>query len=353
MINMEGNPYFYALSTLPNAEVRIYNAINPLCPWTLMGRMHDKYVIVDDDLYLLGGRNTRRFFLGEHEGAKNYDWDVLVTHDGDEDGSLSQLETYFYSIWNSENATVFHNQLSLGQTPSVNRAAAKLQDIHDAQVANMPEVFQSYDYQQVTVPVEQVTLLSGQTQILSKEPQVFYTLCQLMGQATEDVTIHTPYIACNEYMLEELSKLSDNGAEIRLMTNSPANNGNLFGAAFYYSEDKQALLDAGFHLMEYDGGYSYHGKCIAVDDDLSMVGSFNLDMRSTYLDTELMLVIDSQEFNSWLREDMQTYEETALQVVDADTVLAPEGQEVQELSDSRQFMFSVVNALLGWAKFLV
>jgi hypothetical protein len=50
---------------------------------------------------------------------------------------------------------------------------------------------------------------------------------------------------------------------------------------------------------------------------------------------------------------MQTYEETALQVVDADTVLAPEGQEVQELSGSRQFMFSVVNALLGWAKFLV
>ena len=34
-----------------------------------------------------------------------------------------------------------------------------------------------------------------------------------------------------------------------------------------------------------------------VDDDLSIVGSFNMDMRSVYLDTELMLVIDSKEVN--------------------------------------------------------
>ncbi len=32
-----------------------------------------------------------------------------------------------------------------------------------------------------------------------------------------------------------------------------------------------------------------------IDDHIAVVGSFNLDMRSVYLDTELMLVIDSKE----------------------------------------------------------
>ena len=35
-----------------------------------MSRMHDKYVIVDDSLYLLGGRNVYDSFLGAQDGPK-------------------------------------------------------------------------------------------------------------------------------------------------------------------------------------------------------------------------------------------------------------------------------------------
>lgn len=44
---MEWNPYFYALSSHENIEVKIYNRANPLTPWKMMGRMHDKYLIAD------------------------------------------------------------------------------------------------------------------------------------------------------------------------------------------------------------------------------------------------------------------------------------------------------------------
>ena len=57
-VRMEGRELFYALSSHPNVEIRIYNPLNLLTPWKLMGRMHDKYVIVDEKAYLLGGRNT-------------------------------------------------------------------------------------------------------------------------------------------------------------------------------------------------------------------------------------------------------------------------------------------------------
>lgn len=74
--NMTGNEYFMALSGMETAEIRIYSPVNPLLPWRLMGRMHDKYLIADDMAYILGGRNTYDYFLGDHDGYKNYDWDM-------------------------------------------------------------------------------------------------------------------------------------------------------------------------------------------------------------------------------------------------------------------------------------
>ena len=53
---------------------------------------------------------------------------------------------------------------------------------------------------------------------------------------------------------------------------------------------------------------SYHGKSITIGDELAIVGSFNMDMRSAYLDTELMLVVDSKEVTSQLKGYMEAYE---------------------------------------------
>lgn len=39
---------------------------------------------------------------------------------------------------------------------------------------------------------------------------------------------------------------------------------------------------------------------------MSIVGSYNLDMRSTYQDTELMLAIDSEKLNSMIRKEAET-----------------------------------------------
>ena len=54
------------------------------------------------------------------------------------------------------------------------------------------------------------------------------------------------------------------------------------------------------------GGHSCHTKAVLIDDRMSIVGSYNLDMRSTYQDTELMLAIDSKELNSMIRKEAET-----------------------------------------------
>ncbi|MCX4315141.1 MAG: phospholipase D-like domain-containing protein, partial [Lachnospiraceae bacterium] len=56
---------------------------------------------------------------------------------------------------------------------------------------------------------------------------------------------------------------------------------------------------------EFLGAHSNHTKTILIDDRISIVGSYNLDMRSTYLNTELMLVIDCEELNRQYRRQAE------------------------------------------------
>lgn len=127
------------------------------------------------------------------------------------------------------------------------------------------------------------------------------------------------------------------------MTNSVANNGNPFGSADY-ARNRNRILNTGIDIWEYEGGYSYHGKSILIDDDLSVIGSFNMDMRSTYLDTELMLVIRSKEINKQLEEGMMEYERVSRQVLEDGTYRDPYHVEPIELTKKRQrkyFWYSI------------
>lgn len=62
------------------------------------------------------------------------------------------------------------------------------------------------------------------------------------------------------------------------------------------------MRQTGSYVYEYLGAQALHTKTILAGDTLSMVGSCNLDMRSVYLDTEMMLFIESGELNESLRE---------------------------------------------------
>ena len=43
-----------------------------------------------------------------------------------------------------------------------------------------------------------------------------------------------------------------------------------------------------------------------IDDRMTLLGSYNLDMRSTYQDTELMLAVDCPELNATIRKEADT-----------------------------------------------
>ena len=242
------------------------------------------------------------------------------------------------------------------------RAFQRIEQQYPEEVCGMEEEYKEYaaeykerifdsDYTDETFETEKITLVSNPIHTGAKEPVVWYTLGELMKNAKERVKIHTPYIICNEMMYNTWADVTKNVSEFSVMTNSAANNGNPFGSADY-AVNRDKIVDTGIDIWEYEGGFSYHGKSILIDDNLSVIGSFNMDMRSAYLDTELMLVIRSSEINKQLEEGMMTYEKMSRQVLEDGTYNNPYHVEPIALTKKKQIKIFLVQHLLGWVRFL-
>lgn len=405
-LRMKGNPYFEALAASSGTSIKIYNKVNPLAPWRSMGRLHDKYLIADKSSYIIGGRNTFSYFLGSNSQYKNYDRDVLVyCENANEDSSVNDLLSYFENVWNYKESKPYMSGVNSlesdsghfiinadennDKSNSVTQKKSKLLSKSDVAAAkeelislyteyyanNADNVFtvtssdeelKDADYDNVsgdrtdntdnniykdTYEVRNIALLSNPIEYTSKKPVVWYQLVELMKNAHSKVKIHTPYIICNDYMYDGLEEVCNSVENVSLMTNSIGNNGNPFGSADYYV-NKNKILGTGIDVWEYEGGYSYHGKSVLIDDNISVIGSFNLDMRSAYLDTELMLVIDSEDINRKLSESMESYEHVARNANSDGSYDNPYDVEPVELSQYRRRQMMLIKNFVLWARYL-
>ena len=331
VLHMKWNPYFYALSANENVTLMMYNEINPFTMYKGMARMHDKYLVVDRQIYMLGGRNTFNYFLGDYSNYKNYDRDVLVWRRKpaaqQENASVNELLAYYETVKNSGECSSFAHGKSLADRYCVKHAMERIEEEYEKYCSEHEELSDEYSYEDNTFQVESIALLSNPVNAGVKEPVVWHKLMSLIGSAKESVKLHTPYIICNDMMYDTIKDAAA-GKEVTVMTNSVANNGNSFGAADL-EKNRERMLDTGVTLLEYDGGVSYHGKSMVIDDDISVVGSFNMDMRSAYLDTELMLVIKSDELNAQLRTIMSEYEKSAVTALPDGSYDNPNKDEVR------------------------
>lgn len=345
---MDQNPLFYAASSHPNVEIRLYNKLNLLLPWKTQGRMHDKYIIADEFAYMLGGRNTFDYFIGDYPTEnRSHDREVLVYEaDPEKKGeSLVQLEEYFDGMWNHEETSVFHDDPALADREDVKAETALLKQRYALILESRPELFEDYDYKKVTKETERISLLSNPTGIYGKEPVVFHQLIEMMKQAEDHVIIQTPYIVCNSYMLEELKELKETVPDCRLLINS-VENGDNFMASSDYLYRKMGIWNTGIPVFEYDGGDSSHGKSVVIDDSIAIIGSYNMDLRSTYVDTELMLVIKSPEITSELEGYMKSMEVSSRRVTADGTYEFPEHVRPEEIPFLKKIAMHIVGVFM-------
>ncbi|MGI5976140.1 MAG: phospholipase D-like domain-containing protein [Candidatus Limivicinus sp.] len=335
-LNVRGSRMFKALANTENVSIKIYNPINLFTLWKLNYRMHDKYLIADSRMYILGGRNTDDLFLGNYQEKQNIDRDMLVYSPEEQPGnSMQELKAYAAKVW----ALPCCKALKTGHGNSETEAQS-LREHYEAMKEIYPEAFAPVDWEKETMAVNSVKLLSNPVETKNKEPLLWSSLVEQMKKA-ERCTIQTPYVICSKSMYEDLSSVSAGGSTVEIATNSVESGANPFGCADLLNQ-KGNILKTGAGIYENMGEHSSHAKTLLLDNDISIVGSFNCDMRSAYLDTELMLLIDSPQLNSELRgvldENMSLYRS---QLPDGSTDICAECEDT-ELTGGRKIIFSLL-----------
>lgn len=186
-------------------------------------------------------------------------------------------------------------------------------------------------------------------------------LLQLIGQARSDLLIISPYFVPGKDMLQAFSAARARGVRIRVLTNSLASN-DAPVAHVGYARHREALLKMGIGLYELrseqsnfgsvfgssggsgggtgSGGVTgesramLHSKVLVMDGRLLVVGSMNLDLRSQLQNTEIALLIRSNELSRAASEQIERgMEERSwhVELVDGSLVWrAPKDSQLQD-----------------------
>lgn len=340
-LDLKGDPWFQALVSHDNVNIRTYNPVNLLKPWTMQARLHDKYFIVDDKMYLLGGRNTANLFLGDYSSKKNIDRELFVYETQASSGSsIYQLKDYFEHVWASPNSK---NYTCRKMTDKVKNCITQLEKQYLDLKTQYPQAYETWNWESLTKETQKVSLLSNPVNAGNKEPWMWYALNQLMKQG-EKVTIYTPYIICGKEMYQDLHQLMQNGTCVDIITNAVSSGANPWGCTDYLNQ-KENIWKTGANVYEFMGKHSCHTKALLIDNHMTILGSYNMDMRSTYQDTELMLVVDSPELNAEIAKEMETDKTYSRTMEDDGTYTYGEYYKEKEMSTGKKIFYAVLRVV--------
>jgi phosphatidylserine/phosphatidylglycerophosphate/cardiolipin synthase-like enzyme len=96
------------------------------------------------------------------------------------------------------------------------------------------------------------------------------------------------------------------GVDIVVLTNSLRSTDGLLPQAAYLKY-RRRLARAGIQFHEYKGPDALHAKSIVVDGRVALIGSYNIDPRSRYLNTEVFCVAEDEEFARELHASIESH----------------------------------------------
>ena len=126
----------------------------------------------------------------------------------------------------------------------------------------------------------------------------------LLHSAQKRVIITSPYFVPDESMMYAITSARQRGLDVQLFVSEIGDQAAVFHAQrSYYSE----LLRVGVRIFLYPGPYILHAKHLSIDDDIAVIGSSNMDIRSFNLDLEIMLLVHGKSFVDDMRKVEQHY----------------------------------------------
>lgn len=282
-------PSVKTLVSHENVEQYVYEPANFLLPYANNNIIHDKLIIVDQKYGLTGGRNIGERYLNPNNDNITLDRDVLVYSNNTTTESVVQMSEYFDEVVESK----YVKKITYKSKPKYNEIKTDLKDKFNEYINNIS----TFEEQKLnSIKINKATFVRSPLNRFNKEPIVFNVLEELMKEEN-DIIIQSPYFTptkvLNKYYYNDVEK------NITFITNNTTTNPNLGGVGGYLQIRKRIAKNN--VLYEFQDEFAHHGKSLTIGNDISAIGSLNMDHRSIYLSTESMLIIHSEEFNEELK----------------------------------------------------
>lgn len=126
----------------------------------------------------------------------------------------------------------------------------------------------------------------------------------LVYYAQRKAIIVSPYFVPDEALLLAITTACHRGVQVELFVSEEGDQAMVYHAQRSYYE---VLLRAGVKIWMYRKPYILHSKSMTIDDELAIIGSSNMDMRSFGLNMEISLFVRGEEFVQELRGVEEMY----------------------------------------------
>lgn len=131
----------------------------------------------------------------------------------------------------------------------------------------------------------------------SNAPYNMNGIISVINSAVSDIKIANPYFIPNAQIISAIEIAAQSGKKVQLMVPKVADSRFVQYAMNSYMK---IMLEAGVEIYLYNKGF-IHAKTITVDNDISMVGTVNLDNRSFFINFEIAAYIYDKKINKQMR----------------------------------------------------
>ena len=320
----------------PNIEYRVYNPFKRRSSGffsrqvlnlgefrRLDHRMHNKALVIDNRIAIVGGRNIADEYFGLHAVANFRDMELLVGGP-----IVLEISGAFDNYWNDPWCfyidEISHLSASPGKLEAMLAGGGAVIGIHSEETGSarmqrwlelQKQAFRGRAKLYVDDPPKENPAERGHSYgVVANE------LLKLFNEAKEQVLVISAYLIPSPELEQAVQQAVARDVEVRILTNSIGSNNHLTAHAAYRNHI-DALLQHGATLHEVrtdardrhlymlrpvtEKTLALHAKALVIDGHKVFIGSANLDPRSLKINTEVGLLVESEALNKHVRKVLE------------------------------------------------
>jgi cardiolipin synthase len=131
---------------------------------------------------------------------------------------------------------------------------------------------------------------------------------ELIHAAERKLTIANPYFVPDDALMTAITTVAERGVDVTLISSEIGDQFLVYHAQRSYYEQ---LLQAGVKVYLFKSPSLLHAKHLTVDDDIAVIGSSNLDLRSFTLNLEVTLICYDKSVVAAMQPIFESYLERA------------------------------------------